>query len=150
MRRRLRYLRTVRELSYRDLGGLTFDLHRFGGRKDELLAAKFTRLGQLDAELRALERALGEREPVAVLREAGVVSCPRCAAIHSSEDNFCPHCGVSPSGDAEQPAASTAASEAKVPPVPPSPAAVATDAQRAPARPVPAGRQGSDAIPSAE
>jgi hypothetical protein len=103
MRRRLRYLRTVRELSYRDLGGLMFDLHRFGGRRDELLIAKLTRLGELDRELRAIEKALDDREPVTVLREAGVLACLRCAAIHASDDNFCPHCGLSVSPDAERP-----------------------------------------------
>jgi hypothetical protein len=103
MRRRLRYLRTVRELSYRDLGGLMFDLHRFGGRRDELLVAKLTRLSELDRELRAIENALDEHQPVTVLREAGVLACLRCAAIHSSDDKFCPHCGMSVSRDAERP-----------------------------------------------
>jgi hypothetical protein len=103
MRRRLRYLRTVRELSYRDLGGLMFDLHRFGGRRDELLVAKLTRLSELDRELRAIEKALDDREPVTVLREAGVLACLRCAAIHASDDNYCPHCGLSVSRDAERP-----------------------------------------------
>jgi hypothetical protein len=103
LRRRLRYLRTVRELSYRDLGGLMFDLHRFGGRRDELLGAKLTRLGELDNELRAIEHTLEDRQPVTVLREAGVLACLRCAAIHSSEDNFCPHCGLSVARDTERP-----------------------------------------------
>ena len=103
MRRRLRYLRTVRELSYRDLGGLMFDLHRFGGRRDELLAAKLGRLGEVDSELRAIENVLEQRQPVTVLREAGVLACLRCAAIHSSEDNYCPHCGLSVSPSAERP-----------------------------------------------
>ncbi len=103
LRRRLSYLRTVRELSYRDLGGLMFDLHRFGGRRDELLSAKLARLGEVDGELRAIEKTLNERQPVTVLREAGVLACLRCAAIHSSEDNFCPHCGLSASPSAERP-----------------------------------------------
>src|SRR5262249_17511758 len=34
LRRRLRYLRRVRELGFRDLGGLAFDLHRFSRRND--------------------------------------------------------------------------------------------------------------------
>jgi len=28
------------------------------------------------------------------LREAGITACPRCAAIHSGEDRFCPSCGL--------------------------------------------------------
>ena len=60
-RRRARFLRKARELAYRDLGGLVFNLHRFGQRNDALVLAKLTTLGQIDAELRALESALGER-----------------------------------------------------------------------------------------
>ena len=40
-------------------------------------------------------RSLEEHRPVTVLREAGITACPRCAAIHSSEDGFCPNCGLS-------------------------------------------------------
>ena len=72
-----------------------FNLHRFGQRNDALVLAKLTTLGHIDAELRALEGALGERRPITVLREAGITACPRCAAIHGSEDSFCPNCGLS-------------------------------------------------------
>jgi hypothetical protein len=94
-RRRARFLRKARELAYRDLGGLLFNQHRFGQRNDALVLAKLTTLGHIDAELRALEGALRERRPLTVLREAGITACPRCAAIHSSEDHFCPNCGLS-------------------------------------------------------
>ena len=114
MRRRLQYLRTARELSYRDLGGLTFDLYRFGGRREELMAAKLERLMQIDTELRALERALERRLPFTTLREAGVIACPRCAEVHSEEDRFCPHCGMPVAADAERPLA-TAPSPPPVP-----------------------------------
>jgi hypothetical protein len=93
-RRRARFLRRARELAYRDLGGLVFNLHRFGARNDALVLAKLTTLGHIDAELRALEDALEERRPITVLREAGITACPRCAAIHGSDDRFCPHCGL--------------------------------------------------------
>jgi hypothetical protein len=93
-RRRARFLRKARELGYRDLGGLVFNLHRFGQRNDALVLAKLTTLGHIDTELRALEDALHERRPITVLREAGITACARCAAIHSSEDNFCPNCGL--------------------------------------------------------
>ncbi len=108
-RRRARFLRKARELAYRDLGGLVFNLHRFGARNDELVLAKLTTVGQIDAELRTLEGALGEREPVTVLREAGINACPRCAAIHSSEDRFCPNCGLSMGRHADLPIAGAAA-----------------------------------------
>jgi hypothetical protein len=94
LRRRTRFLRKARELAYRDLGGLVFNLHRFGQRNDPLVLAKLTTVAQIDTELRTLETALGRREPVTVLREAGINACPRCAAIHSSEDRFCPNCGL--------------------------------------------------------
>src|SRR5437016_6808939 len=84
VRRRARFLRKARELAYRDLGGLVFNLHRFGQRNDDLVLAKITTLEQLDRELRALESSLQERREVTVLREAGVTACPRCAAIHGS------------------------------------------------------------------
>ena len=94
-RRRARFLRKARELAYRDLGGLVFNLHRFGQRNDALVLAKLTTLGHIDAELRAIEGALEERRSITVLREAGITACPRCAAIHGSEDSFCPNCGLS-------------------------------------------------------
>jgi hypothetical protein len=94
VRRRARFLRKARELAYRDLGGLVFNLHRFGQRNDTLVLAKLDTLAKIDSELRTLESALGERRPLTVLREAGVTACPRCATIHSGEDRFCPGCGL--------------------------------------------------------
>lgn len=94
MRRRSRFLRAARELAYRDLGGLVFDLHRFGQHNDEVVKAKLDTLTRIDSELRELESALRERRLVTVLREAGVTACPRCAAIHGSGDRFCPACGL--------------------------------------------------------
>lgn len=93
-RRRARFLRKARELAYRDLGGLVFNLHRFGQRNDALVLAKLTTLDQIDTELRSIEASVGERRPITVLREAGITACPRCAAIHGSDDRFCPNCGL--------------------------------------------------------
>ncbi|MHB1537280.1 MAG: zinc ribbon domain-containing protein [Solirubrobacteraceae bacterium] len=107
IRRRARFLRAARELAYRDLGGLVFDLHRFDERNDEVLAAKLATLSRIDVELRALEQALEQRAPIAVLRSAGVTACPRCAAIHGSSDRFCPACGLAVRADA-RPIAPTA------------------------------------------
>ena len=64
MRRRARFLRKARELAYRDLGGLVFNLHRFGQRNDVLVIAKLSTLGHIDAELRALEMALARTSDV--------------------------------------------------------------------------------------
>jgi hypothetical protein len=138
-RRRARFLRKARELAYRDLGGLVFNLHRFGARNDTLVLAKLTTVGQIDAELRAIEGALGERETVTVLREAGINACPRCAAIHSSEDRFCPHCGLSMGRHVDLPiagAATTPTAAVSAPPSTPAPAEPAPVATPSPAPPV--------------
>jgi hypothetical protein len=125
MRRRMRFLRKARELAYRDLGGLVFDLHRFGRRNDALVLAKLETIGRIDTELRALEGALAERRPVTILREAGVAACPRCAAIHGSDDRFCPNCGLAMDLRAERPmagpqtVAQAAPAQAQTTPTPP-------------------------------
>jgi hypothetical protein len=126
MRRRLRFLRKARELAYRDLGGLVFDLHRFGERNDALVLAKLSALGEVDTELRELESALKERRSVTVLHEAGVTACPRCAAIHSGEDRFCPACGLPLSRHVDLPVASASGSPpADAPASAPAPGAAA-------------------------
>jgi ribosomal protein L40E len=98
LRRRLRYLRRVRELGFRDLGGLAFDLHRFARRNDELVLGKLAALDAVDRELRAIERVLNERRDIIELREPGVAACPRCGALHGSDARFCPQCGTQFSG----------------------------------------------------
>ncbi len=133
-RRRSRFLRKARELGYRDLGGLVFNLHRFGQRNDALVLAKLNTLTQIDTELRTLESLLQEREPVTVLREAGITACARCAAIHSSEDRFCPHCGLAMARNVDLPIAGAAAPP---PPAAP-PAATAAPNAAAPPQPTPA------------
>jgi hypothetical protein len=94
MRRRLRYLRRARELGFRDLGGLVFDLRRFERDRPDLVEAKVHALFEVDRELRALERALDDRREIHELREPGIASCPRCGALHGSEARFCPSCGL--------------------------------------------------------
>jgi zinc-ribbon domain len=133
LRRRARFLRKARELAYRDLGGLVFNLHRFGQRNDALVLAKLTTLGQIDGELRTLETALAEHEAVTVLREAGVTACPRCAAIHSSEDRFCPNCGMPMSRSVDLPIAGPTATVPAPAPVPAPPTSGEPIAQPTPA-----------------
>jgi hypothetical protein len=132
LRRRLRFLRKTRELAYRDLGGLVFEMHRFGQQREDLLAGKLATLQRIDTELRAIEEALHQGRGVTVLREAGVTACPRCAAIHGSEDRFCPACGFSAGGSLERPiAAAPVATPASAPAQGSSPARQASSTRQA-------------------
>ena len=98
LRRRLRFLRRARELAFRDIGGLMFDMRRFGRERPDLVEAKIGALAAVDQELRALERILDDRRPLHELREPGITSCARCGALHASESNFCPNCGLQVGG----------------------------------------------------
>ncbi len=95
MRRRLRYLREVRELGFRDLGGLVFDQHRFQRPNEALVKGKVAAIDAADREFRAIGAALQERTPYRELFVPGVSACQRCGALHGSDARFCPHCGLS-------------------------------------------------------
>jgi hypothetical protein len=104
MRRRLRHLERAREVHLRDLGGLAFDIHRFGARAEpaararhaELVRGKVAELEGLDRELRGLREALELGTGVRELREAGIGgACTRCGALHGSEARYCSACGAS-------------------------------------------------------
>jgi hypothetical protein len=99
LRRRLRYLRRVRELALRDLGGLVFDLDRFGRERPDLVRLKLDGLASIDGELRALEVALDDVHDVEELQEPGISACAKCGSLHGSEARFCPACGT-PVGEA--------------------------------------------------
>jgi hypothetical protein len=126
LRRRLRYLRRVRELGFRDLGGLVFDQHRFNRPNEDLVRSKLGALQAVDGELRALEAVLDDARPIHELREPGISACVRCGTLHGSDANFCPNCGAPISGPravgeiASAPAAeaATAAATTDVPPAP--------------------------------
>jgi hypothetical protein len=135
LRRRLRFLRRVRELGYRDLGGLVFDQHRFSRPNEELVRGKVAALASVDAELRALEEALGERRDIVELREPGISACPRCGTLHASDARFCPSCGLALSGARTIAAdvgegAHLARPQLEAPPEPDRPAATTHVAQR--------------------
>jgi hypothetical protein len=113
LRRRTRYLRRVRELLLRDLGGLVYEIHRASGgdraHHESLVRAKAQRLAALDAELYALEGRLGAQHPETVLREPGVGgACPTCGELHSSDAHFCSACGTPLTGRAARGAAEPA------------------------------------------
>jgi hypothetical protein len=106
LRRRLRYLRRVREIAFRDLGGLVFDLDRFGRERPDLVRLKLDGLRAIDAELRGLEDALGDIRAVEELHEPGIAACATCGALHGSDARFCSACGTAV--DAPAPAAAEA------------------------------------------
>jgi len=148
LRRRLQYLRRARELAFRDVGGLVFDMRRFGRDRPDLVEAKLTALAAVDQELRALERVLGDRRPIHELREPGLSSCPRCGALHASEDHFCPRCGLQiggPQAMGEVGGAIAAPPQAPPPPVEQPTTAIAPGS---PAAPAPAPGHPPDAQPT--
>lgn len=99
-RRRLRYLRQVRELQLRDLGGFVLDLYRFGEQRDRLVREKLDRIIATDKESHAIEALLGEGggsagERTYEIRLAGVGgTCPSCGDFHASDARFCARCGT--------------------------------------------------------
>jgi hypothetical protein len=95
LRRRARYLRRLREVQLRDLGGLVVELHRFGRERPDLVEAKVAIASSTASELRTLELALRDGRSVRELREPGIGSaCSRCGALHGSSDRFCASCGL--------------------------------------------------------
>ncbi len=112
IRRRARYLRRLREIQLRDIGGFMLELHRFGPQRPDLVEAKLFGAAETDHELRALERALGEPVPVRELREAGIGgACLKCGAVYGSGDRFCGWCGTPVHHAGEQDTASDERSE---------------------------------------
>jgi hypothetical protein len=96
VQRRARYLRQLREVQIRDLGGFVLELHRFGVWRGDLVGLKLADAAETDKELRALEAVLSDQRPAREVREAGIGgSCRKCGAIHGSVDRFCAACGTS-------------------------------------------------------
>jgi hypothetical protein len=149
LRRRLRYLRRVRDLLLRDLGGFTYELHRTAdGRSEEshrrLAEAKVERIAALDSEVRALEARLGEPHESALLREPGIGGiCPECGELHASDAHYCARCGapLDAKARARRDAAVAAAAQQATgshPTTEPAPASVLWAAGPRPAAPAPA------------
>jgi hypothetical protein len=94
LRRRLRHLRRVREVLLRDLGGLTFELHRTGsGEGGPALDGKLARLSAVGREIRSLEDQLSDHRAM-IVREPGIGgTCAECGELFGSEARFCWACG---------------------------------------------------------
>lgn len=94
IRRRVRYLRKLRELQLRDIGGFALEQHRLSRDRPDLMRAKLDAAVETDTELRGLERVLGERRPLRELREPGVGgACASCGTVYGSSDRYCSWCG---------------------------------------------------------
>lgn len=94
LRRRARYLRSLRELQLRDIGGFMVELERFDRQRPDLVRQKVAAAAQTDRELRALEHALQESRGVGEIRQPGIGgACPACGTVHGSSDRFCSWCG---------------------------------------------------------
>ena len=95
IRRRARYLRRLKEVQLRDIGGFLLELHRFGRERPDLVSGKIASAADTDRELRALEQALYGSASLRELREAGIGgACSECGAVHGSDDHFCASCGA--------------------------------------------------------
>jgi hypothetical protein len=102
LRRRVRYLRRLREVQLRDIGGFLVELDRYGRERPDLVRRKVEWAANTDRELRSLEDVLGWRRTLRELRESGIGgACPICGAVHGSADRFCATCGEPLTGDAE-------------------------------------------------
>ena len=85
----------MREALLLDLGAIIFELHRQGRREPELLRAKAAELADVDVEVRALTKALGEGQSLPELTARGLVAaCTACGAIMGVRDRHCPNCGA--------------------------------------------------------
>jgi hypothetical protein len=102
LRRQVRFLRKQRELQLRDLGGLIFDMYRFGSKRQELVREKLRLMFEADRELREFEAMLGGRRGALEVREPGVGgSCPRCLTLYSTDAHYCWRCGLALTEEAE-------------------------------------------------
>lgn len=94
IRRRVRYLRKLRELQLRDLGGFLLEQSRRGRQNVPVLETKLAGARDTDRELRSLEQALEDRHALREVREPGIGgSCAACGTVHGSADRFCSWCG---------------------------------------------------------
>jgi hypothetical protein len=102
LRRQVRFLRKQRELQMRDLGGLIFDMYRFGSKRQDLVREKLRLMFEADRELRECEAMLGGGRHRLEVREPGVGgSCPRCLTLYSTDAHYCWRCGLALTEQAE-------------------------------------------------
>ena len=152
-RRRLRYLRRLRDLQLRDAGGLVFDLYRFGEQREALVRGKLDAIIATDKEIRALEDLLGiaGRERVLEVRAPGVGgACPACGDLHASQARFCASCGAELSAVPPAPPARPAVPPAAASPTQPTAIFPAPAEAEAAAEEVPAATEAAAEVGPAE
>lgn len=94
LRRRLRHVEQSKELALRDIGGLTFELHRAGQSDRKLVDEKLAALDRVDEELLALRGALDANSDSIELHQPGLATCASCGALIGSDAKFCSQCGT--------------------------------------------------------
>lgn len=94
LRRRLRHLEQSKELALRDIGGLTFELHRAGRSNKKLVDEKLAALDSVDEELVALRVALDADTAITELHKPGLSTCGNCNELIASDAKFCSECGT--------------------------------------------------------
>ena len=99
----------------------------------------------LDREMRAIEQALGQFTPYTELFIPGLSACPRCGALHGSDANFCPQCGLSFKGPRTVAGVGPADGQAQVAP----PVVEYPPAPQPPPAPAPAPAQDTEVHPPA-
>jgi hypothetical protein len=98
LRRRLRHLEQTKEIALRDVGGLTFELHRAGKSNKKLVDQKLATLQGVDDELKTLRTALNADPDILDLHEPGLATCGNCGELIASQAKFCSECGTATSG----------------------------------------------------
>lgn len=111
---RLAQVRRERDAQLLDLGGLVFDLHRFGRRRDDLVIGKLDALLATERRRREHEADLGD--------DRAPMRCPSCTASLLPGQEWCLECGADALTVDEQAAPSATDSEADGPVGAPAPA----------------------------
>ena len=113
-RARLAQVRRERDAQLLDLGGLVFDLHRFGRRRDDLVIGKLDGLLATERRRREHEADLGE--------DRAPMRCPACTTSLLPGQEWCLECGTDVLTVAEQSAPFAEGSDADDPVGRPAPA----------------------------
>ena len=103
MRRRLRTLRHRRDALMREAGGELLEARRGQATGSPALDRAVAELEQVDAEARAIAKALDELKTLDDLVAGGVAArCTACGELVASRDGYCASCGAALKGGRER------------------------------------------------